>query len=65
MSKRRRGFQLRDAGQARRSRGARRQGADREARPQRPLPVRLAPPVSRPAAWPRAGFIERGYCTRW
>jgi len=65
MSKRRRGFQLRDARQARRPRGARRQGADREARSQRPLPVRLGTQVSRPAAWPRAAFIDRDYYTRW
>jgi len=41
MSKRRRGFQLRGPGQAR---GAHRpwwQGAEREARAQRPLPLRL------------------------
>jgi len=33
MSKRRRGFQQRDTGQARVARGSRRQGAGREARP--------------------------------
>jgi hypothetical protein len=59
MSKRRRGFQLRDPRQARRADRSWRQGAGREARPQRSLPVRLGTPVSRPAASLRAGFIER------
>src|SRR3954452_5712257 len=45
MSKRRRGFQQREPGQARDADRPRRQGAAREARPQRPVPVRLEPPL--------------------
>jgi hypothetical protein len=48
--KRRRGLSLGDPRQARRPRRARRQGADREARAQRPLPLRLRTQISRPAA---------------
>jgi hypothetical protein len=48
--KRRRGLCLGNAGAARRPRRARRQGADREARPQRPVPVRLGTALSRSAA---------------
>jgi len=43
-------FPLRDAGEARRPRGAWRCRADREAGPQRSLPVRLGAPVSSAAA---------------
>ena len=59
MSKRRRGFQLRGPGQARPADRAWRQGADREARTQRSLPVRIAASVSRRAALTPADFIER------
>jgi hypothetical protein len=59
MNKRRRGFQLRDPCQARPTDRAWRQGADREARSQRSLPLRLAASVSRRAALPPAGFMER------
>ena len=57
MSKRRRGLPLRDAGQARPAqRARRREGADREARRQRPVPVRIAPAHSRTAAATAAAF---------
>ena len=48
--KRRRGICLGNAGAARRPRRARRQGANRETRAQRPVPVRLRAAVSRNAA---------------
>jgi len=48
--KRRRGLSVGEPRRARRPPGAWRQGADREARPQRPLPVRLRTPLSSNAA---------------
>ena len=64
MSKRRRGFQLRDPGQTREPDRSWRQGADREARSQRSLPLRIGPPVSERAALPPAGFTDRDYYRR-
>jgi hypothetical protein len=59
--KRRRGIRLGNTGAARRPRRARRQGADRETRAQRPLPVRLGTAVSRNAACaPAASTGARG-----
>jgi hypothetical protein len=48
--KRRRGLCFRNASAARRPRRARRQGADRETRAQRPVPVRLRTTLSKNAA---------------
>jgi len=62
--KRRRGLCLGNAGAARRPRRARREGAEREARPQRPVPVRLGPAVSRSAACaPAASTAASGIIT--
>jgi len=63
-SKRRRGFPQRSSRQARRPRGARLQGARREARPQRPLPLRIRTPLSRPVVCvPVASTVRRGATT--
>jgi hypothetical protein len=58
--KRRRGLCLRNAGAARRARRARRQGVEREARAQRPVPVRLGTALSRNAACAPAASTAAG-----
>jgi len=60
------GLPQRDARQARAAvRAWRREGADREARPQRPMPLRLGEEISSGAACTRAGFDGRERDDYW
>jgi len=61
------GLPVWDGSQARWPHRRRREGAHREARPQRPLPVRLSEVVSSAAACAAAAFdgVNRDHYERW